>query len=331
MKLIPILLTTLLLSLTACHALTPDLTHEEQTRRDRSTTAPVPEPTQPIEDFLTDYPNLAPLALLSAYVDTDGDIWVDSSDWTSVDPNLFREYMFGTWEGEVWLNSDWCPETRQTIYRDYFVFDDSEKGQPLNLRHAIGYKQHNNTIIFQYSNFQTSAELMWLDMNNPDYLYHQVGTNGYDGYNAGNINIWGDYPVPVLPKVDSHINQPENGFMSRLRLYELMEQYDIDFDMIFDIEYIIYEDELYVAHFTMNGYFNTFPIYLISESPDKLIFKSQIIYFDYTESLIDVTYTIEKINGEWVRTVEYDPKQLQAAHDFIAARREKYDWVRPNG
>jgi hypothetical protein len=62
----------------------------------------------------------------------------------------------------------------------------------------------------------------------------------------------------------------------------------------------------------MDGGFNTLPIYLVSEEPDKLVFKSSLTWPDIIKGFnIDVVYIIEKINGEWERTVEADNEQFE--------------------
>jgi hypothetical protein len=312
MKHITILLTFALI-LTACHTSIPESYTPDATQ-------PADEVSQPVESVLEDYPNLAPLALLSAYIDEEGDIWVDSSEWTSVDPDLFREYMFGTWKGHVWLNTYDCPETGQWQQKDYFVFDDSEKAAPINYRNAFGYYQYNDIIIFEYSNFQTGSNLLWLDKNKPDILYEEGILSGggddrhryiFESFSESYNNLADmNLEINTLTRTDAPINQPENGFMSRLRLYEIMRDYDIPAELIYHISYDV-EDALYdMIH--MNGFFDTFPIYLIFESPNKLVFKSVIhlTWFDYTVSewktdSVEFTYTLEKINGEWVRMIEW--------------------------
>jgi hypothetical protein len=62
----------------------------------------------------------------------------------------------------------------------------------------------------------------------------------------------------------------------------------------------------------MDGGFNTLPIYLVSEEPDKLVFKSSLICGWLMRGLVvDIIYTTEKINGEWERTVEADNEQFE--------------------
>jgi hypothetical protein len=272
----------------------------------------------PFEDLLIDHPNLAPLALLDTFVDEKGDIWVDSGNWTTADPGTFRKYMFGTWKGYVWLNHDICPETFERTQREYFVFDDSEKGFPINIRHAYGYYQHNDTIILAYSDHQADSTLLWLDINNPDVLYHGFVAWGQGRFAGPAINADTDFSkinTTTLPRIETTINPPENGYMSRLRLYEIAKHHNIDLALLFHIEYIVYNnDETFKEAFSLRADYTTYPIYLISETPDKFVFKSFITsnayYYRHLDdgniNIIQVTYTIEKINGKWVRTVELD-------------------------
>ncbi|MCL2697993.1 MAG: hypothetical protein FWE74_07915, partial [Oscillospiraceae bacterium] len=269
-------------------------------------------PAQP-EPEPEEYPNLKPLELLGYYIDEDGNVWVDISDWEICEPDVFREYMFGTWEGQAWMN--WDDEYLQL--KDYFFLDDSEETYSHNLRFAYKYYRYGDTVIFFCSNYQVEGAIFWLDINEPDILYNEILYSRAEGvYTLAKFSQAHIPPrnlseeITYLIKIDGYVNEPENGYMSRLRLYEIMRDYDIDFELIFDIRHIEFIDGQYI-HFTMDGYFNTFPIYLISEEPDKLVFKSSVS--EMWEAFVDVIYIIEKVNGGWTRTIEIDQKQLEAA------------------
>ena len=260
-------------------------------------------------------PNLKPLELLGYYIDEAGDVWVDSNDWEICEPDIFRRYMFGTWEGQMWMN-----QNEHGRIKDYLVIDDSENSQPFSLRYAYKFYRHSDTIIFLCSNYQVGVNIFWLDIKEPDIMYSEetyieVGGrfvfHSFSISHGGNIDPESNYRINSITKINAEISEPQNGYMSRLRLYEIMWEHGIDFDMLFEIEYLDFSDE-YPSLFVMDGYYNTFPIYLISEEDDKFVFKSEIWHYWY--SSVDVVYTIEKINGEWVRTVELNQEQLKALH-----------------
>jgi hypothetical protein len=294
-----IILLTFTLILTACHTSIPESHTPDATQ-------PADEVSQPVESVLEDYPNLAPLALLSAYIDEEGDIWVDSSEWTSVDPDLFREYMFGTWKGIAPYNQE----------HEYLILDDSEKAAPINYRNAFGYYQYNDIIIFYYTSFQVTSVILWLDINDPDILYAEE----FDPGNQSYLKL--ESEVNYLTRTDAPINQPENGFMSRLRLYEIMRDYDIPAELIF---YVDYMSEDSTRRIYTNGAFCTFPIYLVLQEPDKFVFKSSSIIIFVDDFYIDFTYTLEKTNGEWVRTVDVDCDESWIQTPYPEER--NYSWM----
>ena len=260
---------------------------------------------------------LSPLELIGYIIDEETNyILSDMSKWDKGEPALFREHMFGVWEGHAFMNTNLYDEVEnQWIPEEYLVLDDSEESYSFNLRHAWQYYQYGDTLIFLYSSFQAESYVLFLDMKQPDILYNIVFS-----YYTKNFYICGPTApeVPYLTKTDLPINEPENGYMSRLRLYEIMEEYGIDFNMIFYISYSTEDNPMIDFH--MDGDYNTFPIYLLSQEEDKFVFKSS--WFDYFAGEwgdFDAIYTIEKIGGEWVRTVEFDT-------DLILIERPIPEW-----
>jgi hypothetical protein len=307
LKLFIICLSLLILTACAEPAQTPQIP-APQIQNDTEPEDKTPQEGEPsIEDdppveIEPELPDLRPLELLGYHVTEDGVIYT-YGDWEICEPDVFREFMFGVWEGEVFMN--WDDELQKQ--KEYLIIDDSEKGFSHNLRFANNYYRKGDTIIFYYSDYQTGVGISWLDMNNPNTMYWEWLYGGYN--NIYRFPSYIEKEIRYLTKTDAPINEPENGYMSRLRLYELMTEYDIDFEMIFRIEHDVYVRGQYLL-FIMNGGFCTFPIYLISEEPDKLVFESELMY-GYGFAYMDVTYTIERINGEWVRTIEVDEEQFK--------------------
>jgi hypothetical protein len=258
-------------------------------------TTPPPEP---------DISLLKPLELLGSFYEESDRLWVDGDDWEECDPDVFREYMFGTWENPE-STSGWFNNGR-------FSLDDSEETLRFSLQFASGYLRRGDTIIFYCSGYAEGG-IFWLDINEPNIIYHEGLQPHYDDsrywFPAFSRQMYGE--IKYLTKTDMPINEPQDGFMSRLRLHELMRDYGIDSDMIFRITHEFYAGENFHS-FQMTGGSYSLPIYLISEEPDKLIFKSSLICDRVIRGLVvDVVYTIEKIDDEWTRTVEFDWEQFE--------------------
>jgi hypothetical protein len=291
-----ILLLCIGFTFTACGGAPENPNGTNKTTTTTTATQKPPEPPPPLPSELNAH-NKKALGLLGYEIDENNDVWIDGKNWEICDPDVFREYMFGTWKGEVLGNFDENGELKE-----HWIFDDSEEGSELNLRRAFGYYRNGDAIIFVTSDYQAGSEILWLDINESDILYIEWTPSNSDGlYILGNFNNE-NRQVRYLTKENSEIKEPKNGYMSRLRLFEIMQEYKIEFDMLFKIEHTETVDGLPYS-FYMDGYFNTFPIYQLSETSDKFVFKSSIAEGAW-ERFIDVTYTIEKKNGGWERTIE---------------------------
>ena len=283
--------------------------YEDEEYDEPETTEKTEKTTPAVIDY-EEYPNLKPLELLgNCYMTEDGIVYTNT-DWDKCEPDIFREYMFGMWEGD-WLFGE-LENHRLTI-------DDTEENFRYNLQWANKYQQKGDTIIFLCGDYQASYYVLWLDINNSNIMYGEImeGNHGYSNVFTRlcvKKDLKDNIDINIFTKINSAVNEPENGYMSRLRLYELMEEYDIDFEMIFKIEYKAYTE--YTGEqphfFVMDGDFNTLPIYIISEELNKFVFKSKLMW-GYGFAYIDVIYTIEKVNGEWVRTIDFDDEQLESA------------------
>ncbi|MDR2532946.1 MAG: hypothetical protein LBC82_08925, partial [Oscillospiraceae bacterium] len=201
-----------------------------------------PEQPDAPEEPPTDLSRLKPLELLGYFIDENGDVWTDSSDWEICDPDVFRQYMFGTWEGLDWFYGE--------LENGLLILDDSEKTFRHNLNTSWNYYRNGDTIIFLSSDYQTGSSILWLDINVPYIMYEGLITGGYnnqfwfpllgEGFRFPDDSVC---EIGTLIKTDALINEPENGYMSRLRLHEIMRDYDIDFDTIFLIENEFYVGE----------------------------------------------------------------------------------------
>ncbi len=239
------------------------------------------------------------LELIGYQID-DGEICVDMDQWQESDDfDLFREYFFGTWDGEAIFGGSF----------PLFIIDDSEKAflmNDANWRFTGFYRVSENVLAFKISG-QAGAELFWLDINDPDQMYAEwlVGsTNGL--LYAGDRK---NHETPVLTKTDAPPNEPEENFLSIYKLYEMSRDYGIDLELLIDIEResnIEYEGEEITIPLRHDDWYQFYPVYLVSESPDRLEFKTQVGNLIFENSEIGARYTIEKIGGEWVRTVEFD-------------------------
>lgn len=228
---------------------------------------------------------LSALAMVGRQTE-DGKVFFDIDLWThSEDHDLFREYFFGTWE-----------YVRQYGALSNFIIDDSEKSSLWS--YSGFYKIDENVLAFtMWGNAE--GRIFWLDINDPDRMYEAacaaIQLHQYQ---------WIDHETAVLTKTDAPPNEPENNYLSDIRLREMSRDYGIDIQML---TWIICETDIEykgkkIATTLDSEYC---PIYLISESPDKLEFKTQVAN-SFEKLEIDTRYTIEKIGGEWVRTVEFD-------------------------
>lgn len=131
-----------------------------------------------------------------------------------------------------------------------------------------------------------------------------VDLNGL--FYAGNDK---EFETPVLTKTDAPPNEPEENFLSIYKLLEMSRDYGIDLELLIDIEReanIEYEGEEITTLLCHDDWYQFYPVYLVSEAPDRLEFKTQVGNLAFENSEIGARYTIEKIGGEWVRTVEFD-------------------------
>lgn len=237
---------------------------------------------------------LAALELLDYYIDIGGHYQAGSDNWkASEDYALFRKYFFGVWESELSYGNDES--------KDRLVIDDSEKATIMT-DHNIWfggqfYETKNNVLVFINGSVEGSI-MYWIDTDKPDTLYSVCGGIGdYNWIYSNNRGLCLD--VPELTKSDEQPNEPTDGFLSMYRIYEMAYKYGIDIEMLTDIEY---PERIGLVH---DAYANFYPVYLVSEESDKIVLKTILwnYYYEDQSSAINADCTIEKINGEWKRTV----------------------------
>ena len=239
------------------------------------------------------------LELIGYRIDDEGFILIDYLRENNCDLNLFREYFFGTWKSDK---------------DEDLIIDDSEKSSiSINpSRSWLFYTLNLNNDTLSIS-VVDSVEICiyWLDIKSSDILYMEGGYSFPNENEIKSFNTNNDegktYSTRTFTKTDAPINEPENNFLSDLMLIELREEYNIE-QLFNEVDYTL--DNIY--------YFNLFyqPVYLISKSPDKFVLKTRLV-FGYGNAFIDVTYTTEKINGDWVQTREITPEALERAREEI--------------
>lgn len=224
--------------------------------------------------------------LLGAYYKSDDGLFhISDENWEiSQDFELFRKYFFGVWD-------------------DGFVIDDSEtsflvknKGRFFIDFYEIG----DNVLAFRYGGF-AGGEVYWLNTDNPDIMYRADGTPGAspNGFLCGED---GEPIIGTLEKTDLEINEPENGYLSVYRLREIAVNYGIDFSTLTDFGV---QTENGTQYHDSKYYF--YPVYLVAESDNRLEFKTKTgntgtVYWGEEQAVVSVIF--EKINGDWIRTVE---------------------------
>jgi len=250
--------------------------------------------------------NLSALELLGYYIDNDNNIVIGELPQTEYDFEMFREYFFGTWDGwGVFVYGESYPPEQK-----YCVIDDSEKSNMYFhfLTGKLG--RIGDNVVFNKFDAAGIGYVFWMDINEPDIMY-SVRDLSYIDY----IIKKDEYEkipdmVKSLIKTDEPVNHPENGFMSSLRLIEIEVNYGIEPEMLVFISletddgFKLIKDDLFLSS----------RIYLELETDNMLLFNSSV-YFEPAkyewDFPVDIIYTIEKVNGEWVRTVEIDQEQLE--------------------
>ena len=127
------------------------------------------------------------------------------------------------------------------------------------------------------------------------------------------IGFYDDESLSVVPlkKTDDEPNEPEDGYISIFRLYEMSYKYGIELEMLTDMEYSA--DEIYLSH---NAYASFNPMYLLSETEDMIVLKT-ILWNPYWDEsyAIEAVNTVWKKDGKWERTVELKLPSVLTVND----------------
>ena len=238
------------------------------------------------------------LELLNCRPDEGGTYRVNQNVLCVVDDyELFRKYFLGTWEG-VFRFPDY-PEQENLIIDAYIM---TETGI-----HMMGefYEVDGHVLAF-LSGSDSGSAIHWTDTNTPDTMYMVWGGIGTANslWSRKEDGSFTETPmVYFLTKTDTSPNEPEKNFLSIYRLREISRDYGINLELLVNIEHEIQDNAITLYH---DDWYKFYPVYLVSEAPEKLEFKTQVgnIYSENSE--IDVNYTLEKVNDEWVRTLEFD-------------------------
>lgn len=242
-----------------------------------------------------------PLDLLNYYIDSDGFYRVDQDTLKPTeDYELFRKYFFGAWEGSFSLPS--------AFEQDGLIIDDSLKSYimtDIDVRLA-GFYEVNGHVLAFINGSSGGSSIHWLDTDDPDTMYIAWGGVGEHNHFWSTNEDGSPAACPTvysLTKTDDLPNQPEENFLSIYKLHEMSRDYGIDFDMLVSIEY---ENEDGTERLWHDDWAQFYPVYLVSEAPDKLVLKTTVGNVYSPDEEAEAVYIIEKIDGEWVRTVEID-------------------------
>lgn len=252
-------------------------------------------------------PAAEPFELLDCSTDENSNHIVKRSEWkTSEDYNRYRDYFFGTWQGEF---------SYLTFKKyDKLIIDDSEKSYLAGKKGCWFdgfYEVNDHVLAFVYGS-STGFSLHWIDTNTPSYMYiasiknpliiddvlRKENSSSVDENNFVFSDSDKNTPVYTLTKTNIVPNEPKNGFLSIFKVYEMAEDYGIDINDLMDIDFTDSDSHPFFNHDEKE---NFYPVYLISESSDRLEFVTQLSS-DLGYEEMCAKYTLEKINGQWVRT-----------------------------
>ncbi|MCL1866136.1 MAG: WG repeat-containing protein, partial [Oscillospiraceae bacterium] len=266
--------------------------------------------------------DLAPLELLGYKVGDNGKMsgWIyDNFDFKFA-PDDFRKYFFGVWEADQKLMSD---AIGWDGYKE-ITFDDTDKSYYRNRENlgTLGYNKANKNVLVYEAPGPVSS-IWWIDINNPDTMYYA----DFGVYLADTVKKEVYYEIAA--KTNKPVNQPKDGYMSMLKLREIERDYGIYLKSLINITYDIKSDSFTESEdpvYTLQRVEHDNPVYLVSKSPNKLVFKTNLTAYEggYSDLLnVDVTCTFERYNGDvggdWGVSYKLDEKQLQKAKEIISS------------
>lgn len=247
------------------------------------------------------------LKLLGGREEEDGTITIDrlfnyEKTYESED---IRKYFFGTWSYyDIYTQSE-----------NLLIVDDSEK----NNAHPIlipGIGKIEENVVFKYFLNGGLGAVFWINLDEPDKMYYisELGGGSDDEREVAGKYGMASRIFTVYTKTELLVNEPENGYMSRLRLYEISSEYGIDFSLITNVNYT----SEYGQSFVVDDYYFSGRIYLVSESPEKLTLKTVLTSWSDINSGVNAVYSLEKINGVWEQAID------EVSEEQLAEASEKY-------
>ena len=266
-----------------------------------------------------------PLSILQYRTNEEGEreVYVNLEEWEKIeDFDLFRKYFFGAWE----ITEGQSIELSDMGGSLPFIIDDSEKSffstsYWYRLYKGYFYRIGENILAFAM-NSKDAVHLFWIDINSPVIMYNDFFHDSEDG-SLSHPNTTGYNAIYTYSKSDIPVNEPLNGYLSIFRLYEIAREYGIDFDMLIKLQYeVALENSPDYMVDTVNllhdDCLQSYPVYLLSEESDKLILKTTVGNFYIRDVKWDITYTIEKINGRWIRTADPPEGEFSINSDLIS-------------
>ena len=262
----------------------PTITTPLTTTTTTTTPPPEPEPREPAD--------LSVLRLFNYEICEENYIWLLYLNYMEpLPPNDFRKYFFGTWESEK-------PRT--------ITFDDTVKNHFRGIHYDYHYNAEYNAVIYNtFTPIDGVNTFFWIYCDEPDKMY----ITHLDSYYHEIPRYYMRFPndkyhepdVSVYKIVDRNVAEPEDGYLSDLSLREIQLDYGINSNLLYDIEF---------GNFVRDNDFFNMPIFLLLKTTDKFVFKTVLINYDGNQyiptddDIIEIIYTIEKTDDEWVRSIE---------------------------
>lgn len=281
----------MLFSITACNNSNSAL----DTETDNSSAAGLTEiDGETVQSEENDY---SILALLDFRIDTDGKFLIDIDNWQKSDDfDLFRNYFFGTWEGNFRFPE--CPE------QESLIIDDTEKSFVMTetgIKMLDGFYETGAGALAFMIGSDCGSAILWINSDEPDTMYIVWGGSTSPLWSRNENGEYSTVPIIYsLRKTDVPLNEPEDNFLSIFKLREMAREYEIDPILLVNIEYEIDGTALY-----HDDWYQLYPMYLVSEAEDKIVIRTSVGNVgDIDLKPVDVICTFKKAEGEWNRCVE---------------------------
>lgn len=270
----------------ACTAGTPEIAEpDEQTtapppETTTTTTPPVTPPASKPEIIHVD--NWDILELIGYFVEeiANRQYAVINRFEQEFNPELFRKYFYGFWENEHGLIV--IDDAGYSVDDNYMCIDrDFFTGQVAILGDFIITDGVTGGV----------RRTCWVDINNPDVMYMN------NDYIVGDTES-GETFYTIFNKIDMPPREPPDNRLSTLGRLEFARDYEIGLDMLF------YADEILEngKKFYMDNRIFGAAVYVISEAPEKLELHAILDVVEGINDVDEIMFTLEKINGKWVRT-----------------------------